>query len=73
MSVAVSTVMCIMLRRTQLFYRDLDQGLGAAPAVADRMAHLIGWDDAQREASLEAYRQDVALARKWRAGLSSGD
>ncbi len=65
-----ATVADVMTRRTQLFYRDLDQGLGAAEIVADRMASLIGWTDEQRLASLQAYRADVALARRWREKLA---
>ena len=61
-----ATVSDVMMRRTQLFYRDRDQGLTAAPALARHMASLIGWDDAQTQASLDAYRADVALARRWR-------
>ena len=58
----------VMIRRTQLFYRDFDQGLGAADTVAQRMQGLLGWDDARRDQSLEAYRADVARSRRWRDG-----
>jgi glycerol-3-phosphate dehydrogenase len=56
----------VMMRRTQLFYRDRDQGLGAAPAVAARMAELLGWDAARTDDEVARYRADVARSRRWR-------
>ena len=41
------TVTDILVRRTQLFYRDADQGLGCTTLVANRMKTLLGWTDAQ--------------------------
>lgn len=55
----------VMIRRTQLFYRDVDQGLGAAPRVAARMAELLGWDDARREEEIVLYREEVERSRQW--------
>lgn len=60
------TVADVLVRRTQLFFRDHNQGLGCAPAVAERMAGLLDWNEAQTEASLEDYRAEVALARAWK-------
>lgn len=60
------TVTDVMIRRTQLFYRDFDQGLGAAETVAARMQTLLGWDDAARVASLAEYQEEVARSRAWR-------
>ena len=60
------TVTDFMERRTQLFFRDRNQGLDAIEAVARRMGELLGWTDARREESAEAYRQEVALSRRWR-------
>lgn len=57
-----------MIRRTQLFHRDHEQGLGAAPRVADHMAKLLDWDRARRDEELEHYRAEVALSRRWRDG-----
>lgn len=62
------TVTDVMERRTQLFFRDRDQGLTAVEAVSVRMATLLGWDEATRERSAEQYRQEVALSRSWREG-----
>jgi glycerol-3-phosphate dehydrogenase len=61
-----ATVSDVMIRRTQLFYRDVDQGLGAAELVADRMAELLGWSAETRRQMLDAYRADVARSRAWR-------
>ena len=55
-----------MIRRTQIFYRDHDQGLGAAKIVAARMATLIGWSAEETQANIEAYQAEVALSRQWR-------
>ncbi len=57
----------VMIRRTQLFYRDHDQGLGALDTVAARMQELLDWTDEEREASVADYRADVARSRRWRA------
>ncbi len=61
----------VMVRRTQLFYRDVDQGLGAVDRVADRMAVLIGWSGAEKERSIADYRAEVALSRRWRGESSA--
>jgi glycerol-3-phosphate dehydrogenase len=63
----------VMVRRTQLFFRDGDQGMSAVPAVADRMAALLGWSDARRAASVTAYEAEVALARQWREGVTAAE
>jgi len=58
----------VMIRRTQLFFRDYDQGLGAAPAVAQRMATKLGWSDERIQREIERYREDVMASRRWREG-----
>ncbi|MEM6955821.1 MAG: glycerol-3-phosphate dehydrogenase [Myxococcota bacterium] len=63
-----ATVSDVMVRRTQLFYRDHDQGLGAAARVASRMAAKLGWSEAQEAASVAAYEAEVALSRQWKKG-----
>ena len=65
-----ATVCDVMIRRTQLFFRDVDQGLGAARRVADRMAELLGWDEAQKAKELARYEAEVALSRAWREELA---
>lgn len=60
------TVADVLIRRTQLFFRDPDQGLGAAARVAERMARLLGWDEARTQAEIAAYQAEVARSRRWR-------
>jgi glycerol-3-phosphate dehydrogenase len=61
-----ATVTDFMERRTQLFFRDEQQGLTAVPAVAQRMVALLGWTEAQREESVREYEEEVARSRAWR-------
>ena len=63
-----ATVCDFMIRRTQLYYRNRDQGLGAVDHVAERMAHLLGWDDERRTEEVLAYQAEVARSRQWRSG-----
>lgn len=65
------TLSDIMVRRTQLFYRDLDQGLGASEAVASRLATLLGWDDTERQRNIDEYAAEVGESRKWRVELAA--
>lgn len=65
------TVTDVLERRTQLFFRDRDQGLGAVSAVGARMATLLGWDEARRAAMEEDYRREVARSRAWRGGAAT--
>ncbi|MBM4390331.1 MAG: glycerol-3-phosphate dehydrogenase [Deltaproteobacteria bacterium] len=62
------TVTDVLLRRTQLYYRDLDQGLGAAPRVARRMAALLDWRPEREAAEIAAYEAEVARSRAWKSG-----
>jgi len=59
----------IMIRRTQIFFRDFEQGLGSLEKVAIRMAHLIGWSDEEKQRSIDAYKGDVALTQRWKEAL----
>lgn len=60
------TVLDIIKQRTQVFYREADQGLGAVAKVSARMAKLLGWSP-ETQAEMEAhYAADVALNRRWR-------
>jgi glycerol-3-phosphate dehydrogenase len=63
-----ATLCDALIRRTQVFFRDRDQGLGCAERVADRMAQILGWDAATRGRELARYRDEVALSRRWRDG-----
>lgn len=59
-----TTVADVLVRRTQVFFRAADQGVGAADVVAERIAARLGLADAP--ALAEAYRAEVAHARSWR-------
>ena len=56
----------VMIRRTQLYFRDPDQGLGAVPAIAARMARLLGWSEERTGTEIADYRAEVALSRSWK-------
>ena len=61
----------VLVRRTGIFYRALDQGLGVAEKVAARLAASLGWSDAHRDEQLARYRAHVAASRAWRDGGQS--
>ncbi len=60
------TVSDVLIRRTQLFYRDLDQGLGCAERVAEILSDSLSKDGRWRRASVEEYREEVDRSRRWR-------
>ncbi len=64
-----ATVDDVMTRRTQLFFRDRDQGLTAVPLVASYMAELLGWTDVQTAVMVKEYQDLVALSRRWQDEL----
>jgi glycerol-3-phosphate dehydrogenase len=64
-----ASVSDIMIRRTQIFFRDVDQGLGAVEKVATRMAHLIGWSDVEKQKSVDDYKAEAALSQRWKEEL----
>ena len=66
-----ASVCDFMIRRSQIYYRDADQGLSCSAVVADRMAKWIGWDDARKQQEIDAYAQAVELSRRWRAEPSA--
>jgi glycerol-3-phosphate dehydrogenase len=61
-----ATVSDVLMRRTQLYFRDTQQGLGAARRVADEMQRLLGWTEEQLETSIRDYEAEVALSRAWK-------
>jgi len=63
-----ATVSDFFIRRSQLYYRDREQGLGAVDTVAACMAERLGWDAAQMQEHAQAYRAEVARSRQWQAG-----
>ncbi len=66
-----ATITDILLQRTQIYYRAADQGLGSVELVADRMAELLGWDEATKAEQIERYEHDVALSRRWRDDIEA--
>ncbi|MAY80106.1 MAG: glycerol-3-phosphate dehydrogenase [Deltaproteobacteria bacterium] len=62
------TVSDVMIRRTQLFYRDADQGLGAVDKVAAQMAGMLNWTPEQTQKNVSEYRAEVERSRCWRTG-----
>ena len=51
----------VMSRRLRLSLEALDHGRGVAPAVAERMATLLGWDAVTRESQIDAYRAAMEM------------
>ena len=49
-----------MMHRTRLNYEQADRGLGAVDEIADILGPLLGWDAAQRETEITAYRERAA-------------
>lgn len=64
-----STITDVLERRTQLFYRAHDQGLGSMDIVATRMAHLLGWSEETIKAMKVRYKAVVAQSRQWKATM----
>ncbi|MBT8468376.1 MAG: hypothetical protein KJN97_06465, partial [Deltaproteobacteria bacterium] len=64
-----ASVSDVMIRRTQIFFRDFEQGIGSVEKVAMRMAELIGWSDEERQSSIDDYKAEVALSQRWREAL----
>ncbi|MCB9744365.1 MAG: glycerol-3-phosphate dehydrogenase/oxidase [Alphaproteobacteria bacterium] len=60
------TLSDVMVRRTQLYFRDLDQGLSAVEAIAERMGELLDWSEERRTEEILAYQAEVALSRRWK-------
>jgi glycerol-3-phosphate dehydrogenase len=54
-----------LLRRTRLGF-SADQGMAAAPRVAELMAGELGWSPARKTAELDAYRAVVARTQAFR-------
>lgn len=67
----------VLKRRTQLYYRDLNQGLDAVDLVAARMQTLLGWDEQRLQTEISAYHEEVARSRRWktdeRPSMSEGE
>ena len=66
-----ASVSDVLIRRTQLFFKDVDQGLGAIEATAAELARVLGWSEEERARSIADYESEVALSRAWRSGPAS--
>jgi glycerol-3-phosphate dehydrogenase len=53
----------VLIRRLHLFYEDPAHGSTVSPAVAARLAELLGWDDVRRDDEVAAYTAEVKRAR----------
>ena len=58
----------VMIRRTQLFFKDRNQGLDCVETVANEMAKLLGWSEEERRHQIERYTVEVVRSRRWRDG-----
>ena len=60
----------VLMRRTRIAMETSDGGVASAPAAAQLLAPLLGWDDATLAAEVEDYRSQVALAYRAAKGAS---
>lgn len=65
------TLVDVLTRRTRCHLEDRDATEAAAPAVAELLAAELGWDDAETERQLDAYRR-VCAAERTAAELAAG-
>jgi glycerol-3-phosphate dehydrogenase len=54
----------VLARRTRISIEAWDRGVAAAPMVADLMADVLGWDQAEKKREIDAYIGRVAAERK---------
>ena len=54
----------VLARRTRISIEAWDRGVAAAPKVADLMADVLGWDDAEKKREVDPYLGRVAAERK---------
>jgi glycerol-3-phosphate dehydrogenase len=54
----------VLTRRTRISIETFDRGLGAAPAVADLMGEVFGWDAETRRREIWHYEARVAAERE---------
>jgi len=60
----------VLMRRTRIAMETSDGGVGSAPAAAQLLAPLLGWDDATLAAEVEDYRVQVDLMYRAASGAS---
>jgi glycerol-3-phosphate dehydrogenase len=54
----------VLTRRTRISIEAWDRGVAAAPTVADLVADVLSWDEAQKEREVETYLIRVAAERE---------
>ena len=59
------TIRDVLIRRTQIFFRDAKQGLDCVERVGSYMAKLLDWNEEQRQKEEEAYIEEVQRSRAW--------
>ena len=62
------TVRDVLIRRTQIFFRDYDQGLGCCERVAEYMAQQLGWTSETKAHEIDMYKAEVERSRQWQVG-----
>jgi glycerol-3-phosphate dehydrogenase len=58
----------VLMRRTQLYFRDPSQGVDAVDVVVKRMAERLGWDEAEQARQRADFEREVARSQAWRDG-----
>jgi glycerol-3-phosphate dehydrogenase len=56
----------VLARRVPLLLVSRDQGLGVCERAAARLAQILDWNATTTARMIDAYRAEVALARRWR-------
>jgi glycerol-3-phosphate dehydrogenase len=49
----------LLIRRTRIAFETADHGLSVAPAVADAVGPVLGWDEGRREIELRRLREEA--------------
>ena len=62
------TIRDVLIRRTQIFFRDTKQGMDCVERVGAYMAKILGWNDVQRQKEQEAYIEEVQRSQAWQEG-----
>ncbi len=65
------TLQDVLERRTRLFLWDRQNGLGAAPTVAEWLAGWLDWSPARTSQELAAYRAHVAEVKTFRPSVAT--
>lgn len=65
------TISDVLVRRTQIFYRDAEQGLEILEELSHHMATLLNWNEERRCQDISAYEHRVDLSRRWRTTENS--